>query len=149
MPKVREQCSSALRHRLHLPGSLVPNARRGRGRESRAALLVCAVLASLGGACKKSSGTAQAIGGVGRSLATASATDLRLTPDRQVATYLTQGEKPRLEGVPDPMVVGALNAVWLQGGTPRKLGNGVTNLPGGYLFSGDSSWVVFLTGSND
>jgi hypothetical protein len=65
------------------------------------------------------------------------ATDLRLTPDRTVATYLAMAEKPHLEGVPPQMVIGVLNAVSLSGGLPRRLGSGVTNLPGGYLFSPD------------
>jgi hypothetical protein len=81
-------------------------------------------------------------------LATGKATDLRTTPDGAQAFYLLESEKPRLEGVPPQMMVGELWTVAIAGGTPRKVGNGVTNVPGGYTFSPDSKWVLALTGYN-
>jgi dipeptidyl aminopeptidase/acylaminoacyl peptidase len=107
-------------------------------------LLICA---SLGFGCKKAAGPPK-IGGLGRPLVLGGALDLRLTPDARFATYLAEADKPRLEGVPAQMVIGALNAIPLDGGAPRRIGIGVTNVPGGYLFSPDSRWVLFLAGYN-
>ncbi|MBS1148542.1 MAG: aglU [Myxococcaceae bacterium] len=74
--------------------------------------------------------------------------DLRATADGQHLTWLLDAEKPRLDGLPPPMRVGVLWAVPARGGDSRKLGNGVTNMPGGYLFSADGRWVLFLAGYN-
>jgi len=147
MRRSRKHPSSSLPRRLH-PRALCRSAKRCDARGASFAALICsALLLSWGSGCKKS-GTAHALGGLGKPLASGSATDLRLTPDRKTATYLTQADKPRLEGVPQQMVIGLLNAVSVDGGLPRKLGSGVTNLPGGYLFSPDSRWAVFLSGYN-
>lgn len=94
------------------------------------------------------SSAAHGVAGVGKSLAPGSAADLRVTPDGRYALFLTAAKKPTLQGVPPQMLVGELYAVPLAGGAPRKLGSGVTNMPGGYLFSPDSRWVLFLTGYN-
>ncbi len=107
------------------------------------ALMSAAVL--LGGTgCedkKKNAGEAQL-------LARGKATDLRVTPDGKHALYLLDGEKPRVEGVPAQMVVGELWAVATDGGAPAKLGNGVTNVPGGWTVSPDSRWALYLAGYN-
>jgi hypothetical protein len=84
----------------------------------------------------------------GEVLASGKASDLRTTPDGAHALYLIDADKPRLEGVPPQMVVGELWTVASSGGAPRKVGNGVTNVPGGYTFSPDSKWVLALTGYN-
>ncbi len=147
MPKWRERPSSSSHPSFDARALQRRGGRREGTRRSRTALIACAVLASLTGACK-SRDSAHAAGGIGRALALDRTTDLRLTPDRTLATYLTLAEKPHLEGVPPQMVIGVLNAVSLSGGPPRRLGSGVTNLPGGYLFSPDSRWVVFLSGYN-
>ncbi len=85
----------------------------------------------------------------GTRLAPGDATDLRLTPDDAHALYLLEGEKPRVQGVPAQMVIGELWTVPTDGtGGPRKVGNGVTNVPGGYVVSPDSRWVLYLEGYN-
>lgn len=111
------------------------------------AAFLAASLLTLG--CKgKPAGGTPAVGGLGVRLAAGVASDLRVTPDGQFAAYLLEAEKPRLEGVPAQMVIGELHVVPTTGGSSRKLGNGVTNVPGGYLFSADSRWVLFLAGYN-
>jgi hypothetical protein len=112
-----------------------------------AAPFAVAILLAICG-CKKSSVASAATAGAGKPLAVGAAADLRLTPNGQVATYLADGQKPRLEGVPPQMVIGTLQAVPIAGGPVRRLGTGVTNVPGGYLFSPDSRWVLFLSGYN-
>lgn len=93
---------------------------------------------------KKSS---KQVGGLGTKVAAGLLSDLRASPDGKTLTWLKEAEKPRLEGVPPLLRVGEL---WSStaGGEPRKLGNGVSNFPGGYLFTPDSSWVLLLTGYN-
>lgn len=88
------------------------------------------------------------VGGVGKQLAAGRMTDLRVSPDLQVATYLKDAQNPPVEGISPKLMVGELDAASLATGQVRKLGEGVTNAPGGYLFSPDSRWVVFLEGFN-
>ncbi len=111
------------------------------------AFVVCAVVLV---ACGKSSRAtpAQLIGGVGTRVAGGVTTDLRTSPDGKFATYLKEAGKPRLEGVPPTMRVGELHIVPTAGGEPHKLGNGVSNFPGGYLFTPDSKSVLMLVGYN-
>ena len=127
-----------------------PPSRPGSRQRPVAAWAVClaaGLLATLG--CKKSSGAASPqIGGVGKPLALGAAADLRLTPNGQFATYLAGAQKPRLDGIPPQMLIGALHAIPMQGGASRRVGSGVTNVPGGYLFSPDSRWVLYLAGYN-
>jgi len=111
------------------------------------ALFAAAILLTPAG-CKKSTVASAATASAGKPLALGAAADLRLTPDSRVVTYLADGQKPRLEGVPPQMLVGALQAVPIASGQVRRLGAGVTNVPGGYLFSPDSRWVLFLSGYN-
>ncbi|MCP3101282.1 gliding motility protein [Myxococcus sp. K15C18031901] len=86
--------------------------------------------------------------GQGLLLAAGRAADLRVTHDGRFASYLLNGQKPRLDGVPPQMLLGELFVVPVEGGEPRKLGDGVTNVPGGLLFSADSKHALFLTGYN-
>ncbi|RKG85125.1 gliding motility protein [Corallococcus terminator] len=88
------------------------------------------------------------VGGQGQQLAAGRAADLRLSPDGQFATYLLNGQKPRLDGIPPQMLVGTLYVVPVAGGKPRELGNGVTNVPGSLLFSADSRHLLYVTGYN-
>lgn len=88
------------------------------------------------------------VGGVGVKLADGLGIDLRATANGRFLTWLLEAEKPRLEGLPPPMRVGVLWTVAAEGGAARKLGNGITNMPGGYLFSPDGRWVLFLAGYN-
>jgi Tol biopolymer transport system component len=90
----------------------------------------------------------EVVGGMGKSVASGDAIDLRVTSDGKFATYLLDAQKPRLDGIPPVMRLGTLYAVATGGGSPRKLGSGVTNMPGGYLFSSDSRWALFLVGYN-
>jgi len=86
--------------------------------------------------------------GQGLLLAAGRAADLRVTPDGRHASFLLNGQKPRLDGIPPQMLLGQLHVVPVEGGDPRKLGEGVTNVPGGLLFTPDSKHVLFLTGYN-
>lgn len=86
------------------------------------------------------------VGSVGTKLAGGIGIDLRATSDGQHLTWLLDATKPRLDGLPPPMRVGVLWAMPSKGGDSRKLGTGVTNMPGGYLFSPDGRWVLFLAG---
>lgn len=86
--------------------------------------------------------------GQGTLLAAGRAADLRVTQDGRYATYLMNGQKPRLDGVPPQMLLGELYVVPVEGGEPRKLGEGVTNVPGGLLLTQDSKHALFLAGYN-
>ncbi len=88
------------------------------------------------------------VGGMGTLLAEGAAADLRVTPDGQFVTFLREAKKPRLDGIPPQMLLGELYFVPVTGGTPRKVGEGVTNVPGGQLFTRDSRYVLFLNGYN-
>lgn len=68
--------------------------------------------------------------------------DLRASADGQVLTVLVNAKKPTVEGVPQPMRVGDLWAIPTAGGAPSKVAQGVTNLPGGWLLSPDSRWII-------
>jgi hypothetical protein len=115
---------------------------------SWAACLAAGLLAASAG-CKQSSVAANAATApMGKLLAAGAAADLRLTPDGKLATYLADAQTPRLEGVPPQMLIGTLHAAPIDGGRSRQLGHGVTNVPGGYLFSPDSRWVLYLAGYN-
>ena len=72
--------------------------------------------------------------------------ELRASPDGEVLTVLLEAVRPPINGVPPPMRLGALWAVPSRGGKPHKLGSGVTNMPGGWLHTADSRWVLFTTG---
>ncbi|HYO65996.1 MAG TPA: gliding motility protein [Archangium sp.] len=99
-----------------------------------------------GGQGKAPSGAA--VGGLGVMLAEGPAEDLRVTEDGQFATYLTKTRKPTVEGIAPQTRLGSLYVVPVTGGSPRKLGDGVTNVPGGMLFTPDSKHVLYLTGYN-
>lgn len=71
------------------------------------------------------------------------AQDLRASSDGTVLTVLLDAQKPQLQGVPPPMRLGSLWAVPTKSGTPVKLGNGVTNMPGGWLHTADSKWILY------
>jgi hypothetical protein len=101
-----------------------------------------------GGGGGTGGGKGAAVGGVGTLLAPGVAADLRVTPDGQFVTFLREAKKPRLDGIPPQMLLGELHVVPATGGSPRKVGEGVTNVPGGQLFSKDSRYLLFLTGYN-
>ncbi|WP_224245246.1 TolB-like translocation protein [Hyalangium gracile] len=94
------------------------------------------------------SGKGAVVGGLGTLLAPGMAADLRVSPDGQFATYLLEAKKPRLDGVPPQMLLGELHVVPVVGGSSRKVGEGVTNVPGGQLFSKDAHYLFFLNGYN-
>lgn len=73
----------------------------------------------------------------------ADAQDLRPAPDGAVLTVLVDAKKPPIQGAPPPMRLGELWAVPTVSGEPVKLANGVTNMPGGWLFTADSRWILF------
>ncbi|HYH95976.1 gliding motility protein [Hyalangium sp.] len=101
-----------------------------------------------GGGGGTGGGKGAVVGGMGTLLAPGVAADLRVTPDGQFVTFLREAKKPRLDGIPPQMLVGELHVVPAPGGSPRKVGEGVTNVPGGQLFSKDSRYLLFLTGYN-
>jgi hypothetical protein len=101
-----------------------------------------------GGGGGTASGKSAGVGGMGTLLAAGVAADLRVSPDGQFITYLLEAKKPRLDGIPPQMLLGELHVVMASGGSPRKVGEGVTNVPGGQLFSKDSRYVLFLNGYN-
>lgn len=70
------------------------------------------------------------------------AQDLRASPDGQVLTVLVDPKKPNIEGVPPPMRLGDLWAIPMPSGSPVKVATGVTNMPGGWLSSADSKWII-------
>lgn len=72
--------------------------------------------------------------------------ELRASPDGEVLTVLLDAVHPPIKGVPPPMRLGSLWAVGSKGGAAQKLGVGVTNMPGGWLHTADSRWVLFTTG---
>jgi hypothetical protein len=88
------------------------------------------------------------VGGLGEKRVSGPATDLRATNDGKTATFLLDAEKPRLDGIPPGLRVGELHAIPTAGGESFKIGNGVTNAPGGYTFSPDGRWVLVLIGFN-
>ncbi|MEW6434282.1 MAG: hypothetical protein AB1730_22500 [Myxococcota bacterium] len=71
------------------------------------------------------------------------AQDLRASPDGSVLTALVDARKPPIQGAPPPMRLGELWAVPTVSGEAVKLANGVTNMPGGWLFTADSRWIIF------
>jgi Tol biopolymer transport system component len=125
---------------LFVAAALLVSGCKGKGSEET----VGGVSVSLNKVMKGEAG----VGGVGVKRASGIGIDLRTTSDGQHLTFLLDAEKPRLDGLPPPMRVGVLWAVPAKGGDARKLGNGVTNMPGGYLFSPDGRWVLLLAGYN-
>ncbi|HYV44386.1 MAG TPA: gliding motility protein [Myxococcaceae bacterium] len=109
-----------------------------------------AALALISGCGKQ--GSSQSNGpkriGVGTAVSPGRASDVRLTPDGAAAAFLSDGQKPHLDGIPPQMLVGKLRAVQLDGSGARDLGEGVTNVPGGFVLSRDSRWVAFLANYN-
>jgi hypothetical protein len=101
-----------------------------------------------GGGGGAGGGKGAAVGGQGTLLAPGVAADLRVTPGGQLVSYLLGAKKPRLDGIPPQMLLGELYVVPVSGGAPRKVGEGVTNVPGGQLFTKDSGYALFLNGYN-
>lgn len=93
-------------------------------------------------------GTHGGVGGLGTQKVQGFALDLRTTIDGRVATFLLEAEKPKVDGIPPQMRLGELHALDTKSGERFKLGNGVTNTPGGYTFSPDGRWALFLAGYN-
>ncbi|MBF5041232.1 gliding motility protein [Aggregicoccus sp. 17bor-14] len=122
-------------------------------------VVLSSVLVALGAGCKRGHEEAKAPapaapaapGGAaapeGTLLAAGNAQDLRLSPDRRWAVYLVQAKKPALDGIPPQMRLGSARVVSTAGGAePRALGDGVSNVPGGMLFTPDSHYLLYLTG---
>jgi len=113
------------------------------------------VLASLGGCKRKEPGSgspadpprgAPAVPEArGTLLVKGAAADLRVSPDGKFASYLLETRKPAVDGIPAQMLAGDAWVVSTSGGEPRKLGKGVTNAPGGLLFTPDSRAVLFVS----
>lgn len=135
---------------------LPPQPSRHPGKRSTA---VAVLLVALLGGCRNKNPSAagggsshgaalglhkSAIASEGKLKVPGQASDLRASPDGSVAVALVNGQLPPGEGVPPPMRVGELWAVKAEG-EPIKLGLGVPNTPGGWLFSDDSRFVMFLT----
>lgn len=108
--------------------------------------MAAVVLAGL--ACPKAAEQKPLIGGVGKPIAVGAGADLRATPDRKFLTFLRSPVRPALDGVPQHLALGELVVTPSLGGTARSLGPSVSNAPGGYGFSPDSRYVLFLRGYN-
>ena len=80
---------------------------------------------------------------LGQRLLEGKAEELRASPDGAVVTVLLEAGKPNVRGVPPTMRQGDLWAVATDGSGAQKLGAGVVNVPGGWLFSPDSKWILF------
>ncbi len=80
---------------------------------------------------------------LGQRVLAGEAQDLRASADGAVVTVLLDAKKPTAQGVPPPMRLGTLWAVSTKGGATAKLGTGVTNMPGGWMISPDSRWILF------
>lgn len=116
---------------------------------ARLAPLAVISAALLVASCSKKQEQTAAQSALGEQVAKGDASDLRLTPDGKMALYLQEGQKPRIDGIPPLMLIGELFAVPTSGGgKARKLGTGVTNVPGGYSYSADSRWALFVAGYN-
>ncbi|MBL9039076.1 MAG: hypothetical protein JNG84_11210, partial [Archangium sp.] len=74
------------------------------------------------------------------------ASDLRLSPSGKAAVALLDAETPSLQGVPPSLKLGALWLVPMQGDKAVKIANGVSNAPGGLLFSDDGKYLLTLGG---
>ncbi|HEY8211371.1 MAG TPA: gliding motility protein [Myxococcaceae bacterium] len=110
---------------------------------------VLAALALFAGCGKKSEqGAGPKRLGIGVAVSPGRASDVRLTPDGTAAAFLVDGQKPHLDGIPPQMLVGRLRGVRLDGAAERDLGEGVTNVPGGFVLSRDSRWVAYLANYN-
>jgi hypothetical protein len=107
-----------------------------------------ALAVGLGLGCKRGGGPTASGLISGQQIAEGKASDLRLSPDGKFAAFLGDAAKPRMDGIPPQMLVGELHVVPLTGGKPRKVGDAVTNVPGGYLFAPDSRWLLYLQGYN-
>jgi hypothetical protein len=68
--------------------------------------------------------------------------ELRASPDGQVLTVLKDAVAPKAPGVPPPMRLGDLWAAGAHSGTAVKVASQVTNMPGGWLFTADSRWII-------
>ncbi len=68
--------------------------------------------------------------------------DLRASPDGQLLTVLVDAQKPNVEGAPPTMRLGELWAMGATRGAPAKIASGVTNMPGGWLVTPDSRWIL-------
>ncbi len=120
---------------------------------SRRVLLVVAALSLIAGGCKskeKDTGgsSTPAPTGTGKALASGLTTDLRVSPDGTVAAYLLDAKRPMVEGTAPQVQLGELRFARVDGSLERKAGDRVINTPGGYLFSPDSRWLLFLQGYN-
>ncbi|MFN0061203.1 MAG: TolB family protein [Myxococcaceae bacterium] len=81
---------------------------------------------------------------LGKRVSAGLASDVRVTADGRHGVFLANARKPAAPGVPPQMTLGELHWVALDGsGAKRKLGEGVTNLPGGFLFTPDGQHVLF------
>lgn len=87
------------------------------------------------------------VGGAGKAVALGLYESLVVSPDGTYGAFLSDTEKPRLEGVNPLTRLGALSVAKLDAGAgARQLATGVSNLPGGYAFSGDSKYLLFVAG---
>ncbi len=68
--------------------------------------------------------------------------ELRASPDGAMLTVLVDAKTPSGAGIPPTLKVGTLWAVPTTGGTPKKIAAGVSNGPGGWLYSNHSQWLV-------
>lgn len=68
------------------------------------------------------------------------------SPDGAWAAALVEAAPAKEQGAPQDLLLGALVAAPVTGGEARRLGGGVSNLPGHVLFSKNGLWLGFLAG---
>lgn len=72
------------------------------------------------------------------------ASELRVAPGGQAGVALIDAQTPAVPGVPQNLKVGALWAFRVEGPGARKVVNGVSNMPGGLMFSPDGRYLLAL-----
>lgn len=70
--------------------------------------------------------------------------DVRVAPGGKAAVAIVDAQTPAIPGVPPNLKVGTLWALQVEGTATTKIVNGVSNMPGGLLFSPDGHYALAL-----
>lgn len=117
----------------------------GRGgsswrRAGRAAALAVGLAAAAGGCGRRQ----EALPALGRRLVEGAARGLVASPDGAWLAWLDHCARPPAPGLPPDAASCDLRVMPSAGGTPRRLAEGVTTLPGGLAWSGDGRALAAL-----
>ncbi len=80
----------------------------------------------------------------GTTLISGKASEIWVAPGGRVVATLVGAESSGVTGAPAGLHLGSLTVVDVAGGTPRRLGGGVSNLPGSLLYSSDGKVLGFI-----